>query len=393
MSQSFQFHIGGQEAGLRVDEFLASRFGSLSRMRIASLISVGACLVNQKTAQAGWRVSTGDIIELAMDEGAPTAMDPEPVALEIIYEDSHIVVVVKPAGLLVHPTKSAKHGTLANALAYHLNKDFYDSSEPEPPNSDPGPHGPDDQLARPAALRCENSDADFDSESSRHEVRAPNARLRTALHGVAHSLVRPGIVHRLDRATSGLMVIAKTPRALSTLSRHFNRRLVKKRYLALVEGVLDKDEGTIKAPIGRDPDSHPHWRVTQSGKEAESRFFVRERFDRATLLELEPVTGRTNQLRIHCAYSGYPIIGDELYYDSGLRIADCGLRDTPTFMKAQTDSLTIEITQSAIPQRLCLHAWQLAFHHPANGEWLEFTSPLPQDFAFFIERLNHKEKS
>jgi 23S rRNA pseudouridine1911/1915/1917 synthase len=358
MSQSFQFHIGGEETGLRVDEFLASRFGSLSRMRIARLISAGACLVNQQTAQAGWRVATGDRVEFAMDEGGPTAMDPEPVALEILYEDSHLLVIVKPAGLLVHPTKSIKHGTLANALAYHLNRDFYESSN-----------------------------------------------LRAALHGEAHSIVRPGIVHRLDRATSGLMVIAKTPRALSTLSRHFNRRLVKKRYLALVEGVLNKDEGTVKAPIGRDPDGQPHWRVTESGKEAESRFFVRERFDRATLLELEPVTGRTNQLRIHCAYLGHPIIGDEVYGPAGNGQSTAG--GEKTLLAEQTDSgnetpnrLTdadSPAANSLLPTvrfaiRLCLHAWQLAFHHPANGEWLEFTSPPPEDFASFIERLNHKER-
>jgi 23S rRNA pseudouridine1911/1915/1917 synthase len=279
-------------------------------------------------------LTTGDRVALALDEGAPTSMIPEPVPLEILYEDSHIVVVVKPAGLLVHPTKNVKHGTLANALAYHLNRDFYEGSE----------HG-----------------------------------LRVALHGEAHSLVRPGIVHRLDRATSGLMVIAKTPRALSTLSRHFHRRLVKKRYLALVRGVLGKDEETIKAPIGRDPDAQPQWWVTDSGKEAETRLFVRERFDRTTLVELEPVTGRTNQLRIHCAYNGYPIIGDEIY--GGLRNLNCETGSSDPQERSSMSQSTIPDPQSAIPHRLCLHAWQLAFHHPASGEWLEFTSPLPEDFA------------
>src|ERR1044071_4002800 len=148
MSQSFQFRITAEESGLRVDEFLATRFGGLSRMRIANLISAGDCLLNNKTARAGWRVAIGDAVEFTVDEGAPTAMNAEPLPLEILHEDSHMVVVVKPAGLLVHPTKNVKQGTLANALAYHLNKDFFEGSE-----------------------------------------------ARTARPGEAHSLVRPGIVH------------------------------------------------------------------------------------------------------------------------------------------------------------------------------------------------------
>jgi 23S rRNA pseudouridine1911/1915/1917 synthase len=370
MSQSFQFVIGEEGAGLRVDEFLATRFGSLTRMRIASLVSAGVCLVNQNTAQAGWRLAAGDRVEFAVAEGGPTAMDPEPVALEILYEDSHLAVVVKPAGLLVHPNKSVKHGTLANALAYHLNRDFYERS----------------------GLKTE-------ALSSDPELFTPPVALRAAPHGEAHSLVRPGMVHRLDRATSGLMVIAKTAGALSTLSRHFHRRLVKKRYLAVVHGVLGEDAVTIKARIGRDPDREPHWWVTEGGKEAETRLLVRERLDQATMVEMEPITGRTNQLRIHCAYSGFPIIGDELYYDCGMRDAECGFADLDSVIsplsfqgRNSIPKSAIRIPHPAIPQRLCLHAWRLAFHHPASGEWLEFTSPLPEDFASFIERLRRKEK-
>ena len=164
------------------------------------------------------------------------------------------------------------------------------------------------------------------------------------------SVVRPGIVHRLDRDTSGLMVVAKTQRALSILSRHFNRRLVRKRYIALVEGRILADEGAISAPIGRDPDHKPHWRVMDDGKAAETRFRVLERRGDITMVELEPVTGRTNQLRIHCAWAGHAILGDRLY-------------------------------SNAPAERLCLHASELAFHHPAGGEWMEFHSPLPPDIT------------
>lgn len=374
MSQSFEFHIGEEESGQRVDGFLATRFGGLSRMRIASLVGAGACLVNQKTARAGLRLAAGDRIEFALAEGAPTAMDPEPVPLEILYEDSHIVVIVKPAGLLVHPTRNVKHGTLANALVYHLNKDFYDGSGLEAGRSQDHQFG----LAGPGAGAPPRPPGGA----------APHTELRAALHGEAHSLVRPCIVHRLDRPTSGLMVVAKTRRALSALSRHFNRRLVKKRYLALVRGLVGEDSATIKEKIGRDPDQRPHWRVMESGKEAETRLSVRERFERATLVELEPVTGRTNQLRIHCAFAGHPIIGDELYcIGAGPGAAGHDLRLNEVAESSHPDRGPADPGRRS---RLCLHAWRLAFHHPASGEWLEFTSPLPEDLASLIARLNRK---
>jgi 23S rRNA pseudouridine1911/1915/1917 synthase len=374
MSQSFEFHIGEEESGQRVDGFLATRFGGLSRMRIASLLSAGACLVNQKAARAGLRLAAGDRIEFALAEGVPTAMDPEPVPLEIIYEDAHIVVIVKPAGLLVHPTRNVKQGTLANALVYHLNKDFYEGSGLEA-----GP--PLNQQSRVTGQSHEALRG--------HLGGAPrNGELRAALHGEAHSLVRPGLVHRLDRPTSGLMVIAKTGRALSALSRHFNRRLVQKRYLALVRGLLVEDSATIKEKIGRDPEQQPHWRVMGSGKEAETRLSVLERYGQATLVELEPVTGRTNQLRIHCAFAGHPIVGDEVYC--------AGQGPGPATPALRLNEVCEDSAPSAVSacagSRLCLHAWRLAFHHPASGEWLEFASPLPEDFASIVARLNRKER-
>src|SRR6185369_4643005 len=175
MSQAFQFHIAAEEAGRRLDEFLASRFGGLSRLRLQNLVKAGACRINGAVMTAGWRLAVGDVVEITLDEAPPTAMEPEVFGLDILYEDQQIIVVVKPAGLLVHPNQGTKRGTLANALAYHLNRDYYDTLA---------------SLAAPA-------------------------------HGEAHGLIRPGIVHRLDRATSGVMVIAKTQRALSLLARHF----------------------------------------------------------------------------------------------------------------------------------------------------------------------------
>jgi 23S rRNA pseudouridine1911/1915/1917 synthase len=230
-------------------------------------------------------------------------MTPERAPLEVVHEDEHIVVVVKPAGQLVHPTRGVKLGTLANALAYHLNRLWIDESV--------------------AVLNPQS------------EIGIPR-------------FIRPGLVHRLDRDTSGLLVIAKTRAALSRLSQHFQRRLVEKRYAAVVAGRVEREEFTIDAPIGRDEDARPQWRVDESGKSAETRLRVVERRGARTLVELEPVTGRTNQLRIHCTHAGHAIVGDRFY--------------------------------SGEPHtRLCLHASRLAFRHPATNEWVEFRSQVPED--------------
>ena len=341
MSQSFEFRIAAEDAGRRLDEFLASRFGGLSRLRLQNLVKAGACRINDAVMPAGWRLAAGDVVKVTVDDAPPTAMEPEALPLDILYEDEQIIVVVKPAGLLVHPNKGAKRGTLANALAYHLNRDYYDAA----------------------------------------------ARLVTPTHGEAHQLTRPGLIHRLDRATSGVMVVAKSQRALSLLSRHFSRRLVEKRYLALVAGRVAEDAGQWQAPIARRADQLPHWWVSEGGKPSVTNFTVRERFGGATLLELEPVTGRTNQLRIHAAYFGHPIIGDELYPGRGdTATRGRGEREGDERTEQQETTDARNATPGAA-SRLCLHAWRLAFHHPADGEWREFVAPLPEDFAGLLDRL------
>jgi len=342
---SFKFQIELPDAGRRLDEFFASRFGSLSRMRIADLIEAGACLVNGVVARAGYRILSGDSVDVSFDDGAPTSMSPEPIPLEVIYEDEHVILVVKPAGMLVHPTMSVKTGTLANALAYHLNKSRIED----------GGWTIEDLASGPTES--------INPRSSNLE---------------SQRVTRPGLVHRLDRATSGLMVIAKTPRALTVLSRHFRKRLVEKRYLALVRGYVEEEAGSINAPIGRDPDQRPRWRVMEGGKSAETRFKVLERMAGATLLELEPVTGRTNQLRIHCAHIGHAIVGDEMVADHEVPIPAPEIDGSyQQYATSKTDSLT----------RLCLHASSLAFHHPAGGDWMAFASPLPPDILRIVDEF------
>lgn len=300
-SERRQFRVEETWAGRRLDEFLAERLTRLSRMHIAGLLARGACRVNGEAAHAGRRLCADDLVEVESGGPVLNSMTPEPLPLEVVHEDEHIIVVVKPSGVLVHPTLGVKRGTLANALAYHLNRELLDENRP-----------------------VENS--------------IP----------VSGTFIRPGIVHRLDRDTSGLMVVAKTQGALSRLTQHFQRRLVEKGYVAVVGGLLKENELNIDAPIGRVEEARPPWRVLESGKPAETRLRVAERGARRTFVELEPLTGRTNQLRIHCAHVGHTVVGDVLY--AGEPHA-----------------------------RLCLHAARLAFRHPASNGLVEFASPPPPE--------------
>jgi 23S rRNA pseudouridine1911/1915/1917 synthase len=328
LSEKLQFVVGTGDVGCRLDDFLAARLMSLSRMRIAALVERGACAVNNEAAHGGRRLCAGDSVEFALADDAPNSMTPEALPLEIVHEDEHIIVVSKPTGLLIHPTRDVKQGTLANALTYHLNRLR---------NSDCGLRIGESTNDEGDAVF--NPQSDFDnslSENPQSAIRIPQ-------------FIRPGIVHRLDRDTSGLLVVAKTQSALSRLTQHFHRRLVEKRYLAVVAGRVEPQEQTIIAPIGRDPDSRPRWRVMEDGgRHAETHVRVIEHGARRTLVELEPVTGRTNQLRIHCTHMGHAIVGDRLH--GGDEHA-----------------------------RMCLHAARLAFHHPATNEWVEFSMPLPQE--------------
>jgi 23S rRNA pseudouridine1911/1915/1917 synthase len=324
MAQSLKFHCGDEGAGQRLDVFLAAHMAGLSRMRIARLVDAGACAVNGAQGAAGQKLKAGDLVELTPGADEPSAMTPEQLPLAIIYEDEELLVVDKPAGLLVHPTRATKTGTLANALVYHVNRL---------------------QLAAFGLGREDEINLSTDLAKPQAASRMPQA------------FIRPGLVHRLDRATSGLLVVAKTQRALSILSRHFHERRVEKRYLALVAGCVAVAEFEIDAPIGRAAELRPQWRVLATGREARTRVRVLARGTALTLVELEPVTGRTNQLRIHCAHTGHPILGDEWY---GGAVATSSGR---------------EVT------RLCLHAARLAFHHPTGGRWLEFTAPLPAELA------------
>ncbi|HZN11230.1 MAG TPA: RluA family pseudouridine synthase [Blastocatellia bacterium] len=298
---SFEFEAGpGKE---RLDHFLAARLPALSLTRLRRAVEAGDARVNGEASAQGARLQSGDRVSLVIAAGDRTATTPEPIALEILYEDSDLIVINKPAGLLAHPSRTEKSGTLTNALAYH-----FMATSPAP--------------------------------------------------------VRPGLVHRLDRDTSGAIAVAKTPRAHRILAKAFRQRRVEKRYLALVVGRVSPDAGEVSAPIGRDAASWPRWQVTPDGRPAQTRFAVRLRFAAHTLLGLEPLTGRTHQLRIHCAALGHPVVGDRVY----------GATDDAL---ARALGLTHHL----------LHARELSFRHPGTGAELSFTAPLPPAVQRSLELL------
>jgi 23S rRNA pseudouridine1911/1915/1917 synthase len=317
MQKIFQFETGPADTKQRLDDFLFSKITIVSRIYTARRIREGFCLVNGETAPGGYKLQAGDKIQITLEISPDTEMKAEKMPLEILYEDEEIIVLNKPVGLLVHPSRYVRSGTLLNGLLYHLTAD------------------------------CEPRIGGFSgviaTKITAEEQRSTNKRQK--------SVIRIGLPHRLDRETSGLMVVTKTERALSILSTHFERKLVEKTYLALVEGIPTEDAGEIKAPVGRIDFAVPRWQVSEVGRPAETHFKVLKKFADSALLELKPITGRTNQLRVHCAHLGHPIFGDTTR--GGREFA-----------------------------RLCLHARKLDFFHP-NGGWLQFA----EDADFFSETI------
>jgi 23S rRNA pseudouridine1911/1915/1917 synthase len=309
--ESLTFKIGPDDVGVRLDAFLASQIEGWSRARLQRLIEAEDVLVNGKPARASHKLREHDKLEVELTPPATTSFTPEAIPIEIVHEDDTLVVVNKPAGLVIHPAAGIHSGTLANALAYHFQ-----------------------QL--------------------------PNA-----------SSVRPGIVHRLDRDTSGLLVVAKTESALEDLSDQFRARTVYKSYVALVHGRMQSDSGRIEQPLARDPSNRTRMAVVRGGRSALSIYRVTRRFNRFTLLDVELKTGRTHQIRVHLAWLKHPVIGDETY--GGGR--DNTIQDPR--LKAQIRNLG----------RHFLHAEKLAFTHPATDERVQFHSLLPPDLSNLLMEI------
>lgn len=299
--------IPREYAGLRLDAALARLFPDLSRSRLQAWLKAGKVRVAGAAADPKSKAWGGEQVEVdATPEAAQTTHAAEAMALPVTYEDESILVIDKPVGLVVHPGSGNWSGTLLNALLHHA---------------------PD--LAQ---------------------------------------LPRAGIVHRLDKDTSGLMVVAKTLVAQTDLVRQLQARTVKRHYLALVHGVLARD-GTVDAPIGRHPSQRVKMAVVPGGREARTHYQVLERFPRATLVECRLDTGRTHQIRVHMATLGHPLVGDETYGRGRRKSGDQ--------------------TLDAFP-RQALHAWRLGLIHPASGAALHWESPLPDDFTGLLSVLRSR---
>lgn len=310
--QEITVTVAPASAGTRLDAFLASQLADVSRATIQKAIQSGDCLVNDRTTKASYKVRAGDEIQLELPEAAPLEATPENIPLDIVYEDDELIVINKPAGMVVHPGAGVKSGTLANALVYHFN-----------------------QLSQAGSGR-------------------------------------PGIVHRLDVGTSGLIVVAKTDRAHQHLAAQFEARTVEKHYTALVYGQVKNEAGRIDAPIGRDPRNRVKMAVRPAGqgRNALTLYRVVERFDEFTLLGVEIKTGRTHQIRVHLAYIKHPIVGDSTY-------------DGGRVNSVKNARLRHMIEKLGRP---FLHAARVQFTHP-NGERLALEVPLPDDLQNYLARL------
>jgi 23S rRNA pseudouridine1911/1915/1917 synthase len=308
----FTLTVPHEDEGLRLDRFLAGAGRGWSRSQVARWIEAGLVTRNGVPTKASHLVHPGDRIEVTVPPPSPSDVQPQELPLDVLFEDSHLIVINKPPGMVIHPAAGNPDGTLVNALLAH----------------------------------CRD------------------------LSGVG-GVERPGIVHRLDKDTSGVLVAAKNDAAHRALSLAFRWRTTDKRYLAVVYGAPTADEGVVDGPIARHPTERKRMAVVPGGRAARTLWSVRERFAGAALLECRPVTGRTHQIRVHLAHAGLAVVGDPVYAGRQWRaIADAELaarcRDFP---------------------RQALHAWRLTIRHPASGEPITFEAPLPADLEELLAAL------
>jgi 23S rRNA pseudouridine1911/1915/1917 synthase len=312
----FAYSVEPCDAGQRIDIFIAGKLPHCSRSHAALLIRQGLVKADGQSCKPGHRVKSGESILVRVPAPAPTDLIAEPLPLDILFEDADLIVINKSAGMVVHPAAGHNSGTLVHGILYHC---------------------PD-------------------------------------LEGIGAEK-RPGIVHRLDKDTSGVMVVAKNARSHDDLSRQFKARKIEKHYLALVTGSPKTEAGRIELPIGRHPVERKKMSTrSRRGREALTLWKVRERFVGATLIDVELKTGRTHQIRVHCHAMGFAIVGDPVY----------GRKGSKSLITAKHAALQA-VLRSA--KRQMLHAYRLSFKHPADGRQLSFKAPLPDDMADLLEQL------
>ena len=307
--EKYTFIIDKETQSTRIDLVLSLLLSETSRSFIQKLIEGGSLTVNGSLCRSKkYKVSENDVVEIVLPEPEKLTIEEENIPLDIVYEDRDLLIVNKPRGMVVHPAVGNYTGTLVNAVMYHCK----------------------DRLS--------------------------------SINGV----IRPGIVHRIDKDTSGLLMIAKNNRSHESLSRQLAEHYITRKYMALVYNNFSEDEGTVDAPIGRDPRNRLRRAVvSENSRRAVTHWRVMERFGRYTLIEASLETGRTHQIRVHMAYINHPLVGDLLY----------GPKKQTLFDKGQL-----------------LHAGVLGFVHPSTGEYMEFSSPLPEEFEQVLEKLRRSVK-
>ena len=297
--------VSSEEKGKRLDSYIASICNDITRTSAERMIKNGEILVNDKTQKAAYKINEGDIITIQKSEPKEIEIKAQDIPIEIIYEDNDIIVVNKPKGMVVHPANGNPDGTLVNAIM----------------------------------AKCKNY-----------------------LSGIGGE-IRPGIVHRIDKDTSGLLIIAKNDTAHVNMSEQIKNHEVKKTYIALVRGVIKENEATIDMPIGRSTSDRKKMAVNRNGKNAVTHIKVIKRYEKYTLVEVNIETGRTHQIRVHLSHIGYPIIGDYTYSNGKNEFGVEGQ---------------------------CLHAKSLEFKHPITGKEMKLEAPLPQYFQEILNTLNNR---
>jgi len=316
--QNFTFVVGDSDAGMRLDAYLSLKADELTRSQIKKLVQEHLIVLNQLPSKPSVRLKKGDVITGHIPPPRRLDVISQNIPLDVLFEDSWIIVVNKRAGMVVHPGAGIDSGTLVNALLFHC-------------------------------------------------------RDLSQINGV----IRPGIVHRLDKNTSGVMVAAKNAMALNHLSLQFKKRQVKKRYIALVHGELKESQGVINAALGRHPKERKRISIhTRKARSAITQWRVIKRFQGFSLLEVIPKTGRTHQIRAHFSSRGHPIVGDPEYGKEKWiqRITDPGVRERIKALRRQA-----------------LHSQGLGFIHPESGEFMEFSAPLPEDMVEIIRFLSQHQ--
>lgn len=305
MDRKKSFKVEEQE-GLRIDRYLSEQMPELSRSYIQKVIKDGGVLLAGRPVKANYKVSIGDVVELELPPAVEPEVEPENLSLDILYEDADVIFVNKPKDMVVHPSAGHITGTLVNGLLYH----------------------------------CKGQ-----------------------LSGI-NGVMRPGIVHRIDKDTTGVLIVCKNDRAHSAVAEQLKEHTITRRYRAVVWGNLKEDTGTVDAAIARHPVDRKRMSVvSQGGKRAVTHYRVLERFGRFTYIECRLETGRTHQIRVHMASIGHPLVGDEVY----------GRGKEPFSLQGQT-----------------LHAMVLGIRHPSGGEYLEVEAPLPEYFMRLLERLRRE---